>query len=133
MARDEADPVALPPDAVANRDFRVELNADLEIAFETGLRDWQSSRSDRLALETTIHHSVQISLLRSLHCWGGSSISSKFEDRALGVVFLHRIQVGRAFEQMSSLTAGVLRTDGLAVDALRRQTLVDVSRWRLRS
>jgi hypothetical protein len=123
VARDEADPITLAPDAMANGDLRVELNTDLEVALKCRFWDGQSTRAYRLALEATIHHCVEIPLLGSLHRRRRGSIGSKLQNRALGVMLLHRIQVGGTFEQMSTLTTGVLRTHGLAIDALRRQTL----------
>lgn len=71
-----------------------------------------------------IDHRVKVSLLRWLvrggH-WG--TVDSFVEDWIVGVVFLHGTEVIRTLEEMGALTTGVLRTDRLAVDALRRETL----------
>lgn len=70
-----------------------------------------------------VDHGVKIPLLGGFHSGCGSSIGSEFEDRVLGVVLFHRIEVVGALQEMGSLATGIFRAYRLAVDTLRRETL----------
>lgn len=123
MSTDEANPVALTPNSRSDRDFWVQLNAHLEIALEVRLRNRIGPRRRGIALKS-IDHGIKISFLGSFdRRWYRSTVDSFMKDRVVGVVFFHGGKVIRAFEQMGTLARGILRTDRLTVDALRRKTL----------
>ena len=54
---------------------------------------------------------------------GGSAVDGFVEDGVVRVVLFHGTKVIGAFEQVLTLAGGVLCTNGLAVDALRGETL----------
>lgn len=45
------------------------------------------------------------------------------QDRVVGVVLFHRVEVGGTFEEVDALAGGVFGADGLAVDALGGEAL----------
>ncbi len=76
----------------------------------------------------TIDHSIKIAFfVRGFDGWRRDrcAVDGFVQDRVVGIMFLHRAEVVGAFQQMGALTAGVFRTNGLAIDALCRKTLCD--------
>ena len=80
-------------------------------------------------LEAAIDHGVEVSLLGSFGRSGlrRRSIDGFMEDRIVRVVLLHCAQVVGALEEVLALARGVFRSHGLAVNALRGETLGDCS------
>lgn len=123
MTADETDPVALTPDSRPDRDLRVKLNAHLEITFETWFRDGIGAGRGGIALKT-VDHGVKISLFGRLDGSGyGGTVNSFMEDGIIGVVFFHRAEVVGTFEKVRTLATCIFGAYGLAVNALRRETL----------
>ena len=135
MPTNEANPIALAPDTWAHGDFGIELDVHLEVALEGRFGDRVRTSSAGVALEA-INHGIEISLLRSLaRCRDRSAVDGFMKDRVVGIVFLHGVEIVGTFEEMGALATRVLCANGLTVDALRRETLVErarVSKWRLR-
>ena len=126
MSADVTDPVALTPDARADGDFGVKLHAHLKVSLESWFRDGIRASGRRVALEA-IDHSIKITfLVRGLYGWcrNRGSVDSFVEDWVVGVVFFHRAEIVWTFEQMRALATGVFGANGLAVDALCRETLL---------
>ena len=125
MTGDVADPVALTPDTRTDRDFRIKLNTHLEIALEDGLGDWKRARSGGVAYKTAHDHGLVIALFRNL-CWSlnGSAVDGFVEDGVVRVVLFHGAEVVGTFEEVGALTRCVFGAYRLAVDALRRETLL---------
>lgn len=130
MPTDKAQPIPLAPNTRAHRDLGVQLDAHLEIALKLWHRDGVGMTHLRTPLEAAIDHSVKVSLLGrlgrgSLH---RGTVDGLVEDRIVGIVFFHCAQVIRALEEMLTLARGVLCAHGLAVDALRGETLRNFGR-----
>ena len=123
MTRDEPNPVALSPDARTNTDPRVQLHAQLEIALENGFGNWEGARGGGVALEA--QHGVVVAFLGLLGGRGGGrgAVDGFVEDWIFRIVLLHGTQVIGTLEQVLTLTRGIFCADGLAVHALRRETL----------
>ena len=66
-----------------------------------------------------------VALLRRLS-WrnGGSAVDGFMQDWVIGIMLFHRTEVVGALEKVLALAGGVFGPDGLAVDALRRETLL---------
>lgn len=125
MSANVTDPVALTPNAWADGDFGVKLNAHLKVSLKSWFRDGIGASGGRIALET-IDHSIKIAfLVRGLDGWcrDRGPVDSFVQDWIVGVVFFHRAEIVWTFEQMRALATGVFGTNGLAVDALCRETL----------
>lgn len=125
MSANVADPVALTPDARADGDLGVELNAHLKVSLKSWFRDGIGASGRRIALET-IDHRIKITFLAGgldgwCRDWG--SVDSFVQDWVVRVVFFHRAEIVGAFEQMRALATGVFGTNGLAIDTLCRETL----------
>lgn len=119
------DPIPLTPDTRSNRNLRVQLHTHLKIAFECRFRDWVGTRRGGVTLEA-VDHGVEVSFFwRLVRCGNRGTVDSFMEDGVIGVVLLHGAEIIRTLEKMGALTAGVLRTDRLAIDALRRETLYE--------
>lgn len=131
MSADVADPVALTPNARADGDFGVELNAHLKVSLKRWFGDGIGTSGRRIALET-IDHSIKITfLVRGLDRWcrDWSSVDSFVQDWIVRVVFFHRAEIVGTFEQMGALATGVFGTNGLAIDTLCRKTLLNFLRF----
>ena len=115
-------PIALSPNAWPNTDFGIQLHAHLEIALEDGFRDRKSARGRRVTLEA--NHAVVIALLGlSGGCDGRGAVDGFMQDGVFRVGVFHGAEVVRTLEQVLTLTGGIFGADGLAVDALRGETL----------
>lgn len=126
MSTDVADPVALTPNARADRDFGVELNAHLKVSLKSWFRDGIGASGRRIALET-IDHSIKVTfLVRGLDGWcrDWGSVDSFVQDWIVRVVFFHRAEIVGTFEQMGALATGVFGSNRLAIDTLCRETLL---------
>ena len=125
MPTDEAQPVPLPPDTWPNGDLWIQLDAHLEVTLQ--LRYWDRIGMAHLCatLEAAIDHGVQISFLGRLGwgCLHRSTVDGFVEDRVVRIVLFHRAQVVGTLEQVLALTGSVFGAHGLAVDALRGETL----------
>lgn len=97
LATKERDPLPTTPDALANSDLGVHLDAHAEVKLQGRGGDLQGS------CDITLGESVQQVVGR---------------DRVL-----HHTEIGGALEQVLALTTGILGTDLLAIDALDRQAL----------
>ena len=97
MTGNVSEPVAVAPDARSNRDVRAQLQAHLEVAFQSRSRDREGARANRVTLEA-VHHGIEIPLLWRLHRGRRRSVRRELENRVVGVVLFHRIQVVGAFE-----------------------------------
>ena len=118
MTGDVSNPISLPPDARSNTDFRVQLYAHLEIAFEDRFRYREGAGSRGIALEAD--HGVVIALLG----FGGggdcrSAVDGFVEDWIVRVVLFHSTEVIGTLEQVLTLTRSIFGAYGLAIDALR--------------
>ena len=125
MSANISDPAPLAPDAGPHRDLGVQLHADLEIALQDGFGDGEAAGGRRLALESA-HHRLVVALLVGLRLRGGldgRAVDGFMEDRVVRVVLFHGGEVVGALEQVLALAGGVLRPDGLAVDALGGEAL----------
>jgi len=70
------------------------------------------------------HHCVVVALLGRLRRGdSGGAVDGFVKDGVVRVVLLHGAEVVGTFDQMLALARGILGANGLAVDALRRQTL----------
>lgn len=126
MTRDVANPIALSPNARSNTDLWVQLHAHLKIAFEDGFGDREGARGRGVALKAD--HGVVITLLGFGRGSDGRSAVDRFvENGIVRIVFFHGTEVIGTLEQVLTLTGGILCADGLAVDALRRETLYQKS------
>lgn len=127
-------PIPLTPDPRPHADLRIQLHTHLKVSLKRRFGDLQCPADTRIPLEPARDHGIVVSLLVGLVAAAGGSIKGSrggtvnrfMEDRVLGIMFLHRGEVVGAFKKVLPLARGVFRTDGLAVDALRRQTLVSV-------
>lgn len=122
---DVSDPIALSPNARPNADLGIQLDAHLEVAFEDGFGDGEGTGGGGVALEAD--HGVVITLLGLFGrrgSDGGSAVDGFVEDGIVRVVLFHGTEVVGTLEQVLTLTGGVFCTDGLTVDALRRETLL---------
>lgn len=63
MPAHETDPFPLTPDAWANADFRVQLQAHLKVPLERRFRNRKSPGSSAVALEA-VEHDIVVSFLR---------------------------------------------------------------------
>ena len=125
VSADISDPAPLAPDAGPHRDLRVQLHADLEIPLQDGFGDGEAPGGRGLALEPA-HHRLVVALLVGLGLRGGldgRAVDGFMEDGVVRVVLFHGGEVVGALEQVLALARGVLRPDGLAVDALGGETL----------
>lgn len=124
MSANEAHPIPLTPDAGSDTDLGIELYAHLEVAFESRHRDSIVVAHGAGSLEA-VHHGFVIALLRCLdgRDLGWRAIDGLVEDRIVRVVLLHGLKVVGALEEVLALTGGVFGANGLAVDALCRETL----------
>ena len=127
MPTDEAQPVPLPPDTGPNRDLWIQLDAHLEVTLKLGNRDGISMAHLCATLKAAIDHGVKISFLGRFGrgCLHRSTVDGFVKDRVVRIVLFHCAQVVGALEQVLALTRGVFGAYGLAVDALRGETLVD--------
>ena len=91
VPRYEPDPVSLAPDTGSD--------GYLEIAFQRWFGYWEGTGASSIPLKS-IHHGLEVPFLRSLHGWSGSPVGSHLQQRVLGIVFLHGIEVVWAFEQV---------------------------------
>lgn len=123
MPRDVADPIALTPDTRSDGDFRIQLHAHLEIALKNRLRNGERARGGGIALEAANHGLVIALFGRFGRRDGRGTVDGFVQDRVIGVVLLHGAKVVWAFKKVLTLAGGVLCADGLAVDALRGETL----------
>ena len=82
-------------------------------------------------LEAAIDHGVQISFLRRFGrgCLHRSAVDGFVKDWVVRVVLFHCAQVVWTLEQVLALTRGIFGANGLTVDALRGETLVDCSEY----
>lgn len=113
MPTDEADPIALTPDPRSDRDLGVELHTHLKIPLEIGLWDRKRMGGGGGGALKAIDHCIEISFLGRFR-WrmlGGAAIDCLMKDGIVRIVLLHRIEVGRAFEEMGALTASVFGAD----------------------
>lgn len=101
LATNERDPISLPPVSLANVDFRIDLQTQPEIQFQGRHGNLQGT--------------------------GNVTLGEGMEKIVGRDRVLHHIQVGRAFQQVLTLPAGVLRAHLLAIDTLHRQALLLVS------
>lgn len=125
MPTNEAQPITLAPDARPHRDLWVQLHAHLEVTLQLRHRNRKRMAHLCTTLEASIDHGVEIALLgcfgrRGL---GRSAVDGFVKDWVVGVMLLHSAQIVGAFEEVLALARGVFGAHGLAVDALRRQTL----------
>lgn len=100
MSADVTDPVALTPNARADGDFGVKLNAHLKVSLKSGFGDGIGAGGGRIALET-IDHSIKIAFLvwgLDRWCRDWSSVNSFVQDWIVGVVFFHRAEIVWTFE-----------------------------------
>jgi hypothetical protein len=97
LTAEEGNPIASTPQATANANFGIQLDAHAEIELDTRDGNLQGTRD--IALRESVKQVV-----------GRDGI-------------FHNIQVRRALEQMLALTACVLRAHLLAIDTLHRQAL----------
>lgn len=127
MSADIANPIPLPPNRRTNADPRIELDAHLKVTFKDRLWDGKASGSRNLALETRDHCFV-ITLLGRFGLGGcgldGRAVDGFVKDGVVRVVLFHRCKVVRALKEVLALAGCIFRPDGLAVDALGRETLV---------
>lgn len=122
MTRDVSNPVALSPNARSNTDLWIQLHAHLKIAFENGFGDREGARGRGVALKAD--HGVVITLLGfGRGCDSRSAVDRFVEDGIVRIVLFHGTEVIGTLEQVLTLTGSILCADGLAVNALRRETL----------
>lgn len=100
MSADVTDPVALTPNARADGDFGVKLNAHLKVSLKGWFWDGIRAGGGRIALET-IDHSIKIAFLvwgLDRWCRDRGSVDSFVQDWIVGVVFFHRAEIVWTFE-----------------------------------
>lgn len=130
MPTHKPQPVPLPPDAGADANLRLQLDAHLEVALELRHRDGIAMAHGAGALEargTSNDHGVEVTLLGGLERgvlgrWGWA-VDGFVEDRVVWVVLFHGREVVGAFDEVLALAGGVFGADGLAVDALCGEAL----------
>lgn len=129
MTTDEADPIALAPDAWSDGYLGIQLYAHLEVTLQLGFRNWERLRSGRGGALETVDHGIEIAFLVRLcrSVLGGCAIDRFMKNGIVRVMLLHGVKVGRALEEMGTLAAGIFGPNGLTVDALCGETLWTVS------
>lgn len=126
---DEADPIALAPDAWSDGDLGVQLYTHLEVTLQLGFRNGERLRGRRGGALEAVDHGIEIAFLVRLcrSVLGRCAIDRFVQDGIVRVVLLHGVKVGRALEEMGPLATGIFGPNGLAVDALCGETLWTVS------
>lgn len=129
MPTDEADPIALAPDAWSDGDLGVQLYTHLEVTLQLGFRNGERLRGRRGGALEAVDHGIEIAFLVRLcrSVLGRCAIDRFMQDGIVRVMLLHGVKIGRALEEMGPLATGIFGPNGLAVDALCGETLWTVS------
>lgn len=100
MSADVTDPVSLTPNARADGDFGVKLNAHLKVSLKSWFWDGIGACGGRIALKA-IDHGIKVAFLvwgLDRWCRDRSSVDSFVQDWIVGVVFFHRTEIVWTFE-----------------------------------